>query len=143
MNWNSIPNAERLHLWKKLRQDIKGRELKEQLKMVATFFSEMPYSARTLDYYEPSTWPTPWEIIYNGAFCKSSISLLMFHTLLTSNIDTQLILINDGADVYLLPLVDKTYVLNYQFNSINEMSDIADEIKVKQIIDNKQIKQIV
>ena len=57
-----IPNEERLHLWKRLRVTIHDLSLQDRLSSIAQFCSKIPFGARTLDYYSPNDWPTPWEI---------------------------------------------------------------------------------
>ena len=115
MIWNTIPNDERLHLWKKLREDIKQLSVDEQLKEVAKFCSEMPFGCRTLDYYSTEFWPTPWEILFHGSFCTSSISLLMYYTLtlLDTPPSVELHLVEDTDGIYLLPIIDNRFVLKY------------------------------
>lgn len=117
MIWNTIPNEERLRLWKKLRTDIKDLDTKAQLPEVAKFCSTIPFGARTLDYYDSTDWPTPWEILFHGSFCTSSISLLIFYTLVLSlpdSSDIELHLVDDNGDIYLLPVIDNQFVLNYE-----------------------------
>jgi len=144
MLWNTIPNEERLHLWKKLRDDIQNLSLSDQLNDIATFCSTMPFGSRTLDYYSPLDWPTPWEILFHGSFCTSSISLLMFYTLtLTLNPKKlDLILVEDDCGIYLLPLIDDQFVLNYQLGSVNKLDDIKDDFKILQTYTQSQIKTI-
>lgn len=144
MNWNNIPSDERLHLWKKLRNDISDRSLVEQMTGIAEFFADVPFGARTLDYYSPEEWPTPWEILFHGTFCKSSISLLMFYTftLLYTDKTAELHLIDDGQDVYLLPVIDCQFVLNYHLGMISNYSNISGEFEDKQIFAQQQIKKI-
>ena len=144
MIWNTIPNEERLHLWKKLRDDIKDLVLKEQLNEIAKFCSQMPFGARTIDYYSPMDWPTPWEILFHGSFCTSSISVLMYHTLLllNTNSEIELLLVEDDDGVYLLPIIDSTFILNYELGSVNEFSEVKDSFKVLQKYTKEQIKKI-
>ncbi len=144
MSWNNIPNNERLHLWKNLRQDISTLSIEDQLSTVAKFFAEMPFGARTLDYYTPGDWPTPWEILFHGTFCTSSISLLMYYTfeLLHTDHRIELYLIDDGADMYLLPVIDDQFVLNYELGMVSNYSDIDTGFTVKQKFTTAQIKQI-
>ena len=144
MNWNNIPDSERLRLWKNLRTDISTLSLDDQLSEVAKFSSTIPYGTRSLDYYTPSTWPTPWEIIFHGNLCKSSISLLIFHTfsLLHTDIIINLQLINDGESEYLLPVINNTFVLNYELGQVNKCHDIAAEIKILNTYAQKDIKGI-
>ena len=144
MSWNNIPDDERLHLWKILRKDISVLPLAEQMSTVAKFFSNMPYGARSLDYYTPTEWPTPWEIIFHGSLCKSSISLLIFYTfsLLHTTHKIELHLIDDGADEYLIPVIDDQFVLNYQLGMVSNYSDVSIEFTDKQTFTEQQIKKI-
>lgn len=144
MSWNNIPDNERLHLWKNLRKDISTLSLTEQLEIVAKFCAPMPYGTRTLDYYSTENWPTPWEIIFHGSLCRSSISLLIFYTfslLHTDNI-VELYLIDDGNDEYLLPIINNQFVLNYELGKVSSYSTIKDEITVKQKFAEQEIKKI-
>lgn len=142
MSWNNIPNNERLHLWKKLREDISVLPIDHQMTMVAKFFADMPFGSRTIDYYTPADWPTPWEILFYGTFCTSSISILMFYTfeLLHTDHQINLYLVEDN-DVYLLPVIDNKFVLNYELGTVNNYSNIEDNFKVLQIF-HDEIKML-
>ena len=144
MIWNTIPNDERLHLWKKLRDDIKDHTLTQQLEEIAKFCSQMPFGSRTLDYYSPEDWPTPWEILFHGSFCTSSISLLMFYTLelLNTQLQIELHLVEDDDGIFLLPIVDNQFVLNFELGAVNNYVDIQDDITVLQKYTKNQIKNI-
>ena len=144
MIWNTIPNDERLHLWKKLRDDIKDAQLDTQLKDIAKFCSKMPFGSRTLDYYSPEDWPTPWEILFHGSFCTSSISLLIFYTLTLLNTPPtiELYLVEDDDGIYLLPIIDNKFVLNFELGAVNNYVDVQDEFKVLQKYTKEQIKNI-
>lgn len=132
MIWNTIPNEERLRFWKTLRDEITTETIEAQLAGIAKFCSHMPFGSRTIDYYSPADWPTPWEILFYGSFCTSSISLLMFYTLilLPTTVDIELILVEDDDDVYLLPVIDNQFILNYELGQVSKHSDIKDNFKV-------------
>lgn len=144
MNWTSIPNDERLRLWKDLRNEIKPKVLEQALSDVANFFAKMPFGTRTIDYYTPDSWPTPWEILYHGMFCTSSISVLMFYTIATSfpGIDIRMELIEDSFDVYLIPVVNNQFVLNYELGKISTYSEICNNFRVLQVFDSHQIRTL-
>jgi len=144
MSWNNIPNDERLRLWKNLRHDIESLDLKEQLDTVSKFFSNMPYGSRTIDYYSPTDWPTPWEIMFHGSFCKSSISLLIFYTLTLIHTTHQITLnlIDDNGDIYLIPVIDNQFVLNYELGVVSDYQTIRNEFNIKQTFLSSEIKNI-
>jgi hypothetical protein len=144
MFWNIIPNEERLRLWKKLRDSIAGISIEEQLLEIAKFCFNIPYGTRTIDYYTPDSWPTPWEVLFYGEFCTSSISLLMFYTLqlLENSPDVELYLIDDSEDVYLLPVINNHFVLNYELGKVSILSEITDGFKVLKKYSQEQVKTI-
>jgi hypothetical protein len=143
MFWNSIPDAERLHLWKKLRDDLKDESEETVLQEIAKFCAPMPFGARSIDYYSPDDWPTPWEILYHGDLCTSSISLLMFYTLdLLGYADIALHLVEDEDGIYLLPVVENQYVLNYALGQVSMYPSIKENLTVLKIFDKSQIKTI-
>jgi hypothetical protein len=144
MIWNNIPNEERLHLWKTLREDIKDLPVNDQVAHLATFCRSIPYGTRTIDYYSPLEWPDPWEILFHGLFCTSSISVLMYYTLilLPNKKKVELLLVEDGDGIYLLPIIDDHFVLNYELGQVSKYSEIQNDIKVLQRYQEQEIKKI-
>ena len=143
MMWNTINNDECLRLWKELRDSIQNLSLDDKLKEVANFTSSMPFGHRTIDYYSPWDWPTPWEILYHSMFCTSSISLLIYHTLsLVDKSVIELYLVEDD-DVYLLPVINNTYVLNYELGKVILLSEISQDIKILKIYTSKDIHEVI
>jgi hypothetical protein len=145
MFWNTIPNEEKLLIWKKFRDKIKELPLQDQLNEIAKFCSSMPIGSRTLDYYNSENWPTPWEILFYGSFCSSSISLLIFYTLslMPNEKKLELLLIDDEGDIYLLPLVNNTFVLNYHLGEVSTHSEIKKSFKILKRYSQDTIKSIV
>lgn len=110
---------------------------------VAKFTSSMPFGSRSIDYYDSSDWPSPWEILFHGSFCLSSIGLLMFYTFvltLEEEVPLELLLIEDMGDTYLIPVVDNQFVLNYETGSVSSYSKIIDNIKVLKRYTRNDIK---
>lgn len=131
-------------MWRSVRTAVLDLSLAEQMPIIAKFFAEMPFGARTLDYYTPAEWPTPWEILYHGSFCKSSISLLIFYTLSLLHTDhvIELHLIDDRSDIYLLPVIDNKFALNYELGTISDYAEIKEEITVKQVFPADRVKKV-
>ena len=117
---------DRLSLWKGFRDSIKELDTDQQIEEVAKFFSKTPISSRNVDFYTPSSWPTPWEILHTGDFCFSSISLLMYYSLDlldTFDRDLQIWLIDTTEDRFIVPVVDSKFILNYEFGKISTIQD--------------------
>jgi len=144
MIWNCIPNEERLRLWKNLRNNLVELSLEEQLDDIAKFCSTIPFGARTLDYYSSENWPSPWEILFYGSFCTSSISLLMFYTfvLVPNNTCIELILVEDSDGIFLLPIIDNRFILNYELGKVSKYFEVKDNLKVLKKYTHDQIKTI-
>lgn len=144
MIWNGTSNEERLRLWKNLREEIKDKTKEEKIEEISRFFANMPFGSRTIDYYSPNEWPTPWEILYYGTFCTSSISLLIFYTIILVCPDCKidLILVDDETDVYLLPLVDDQNVLNYHLGLVSKYHDIQNDFDIIKRFPSGQVKII-
>ncbi len=144
MNWNNIPNGERLRLWRKLRTDIENVEFDLQLHEIAQFCAKMPIGHRTIDYYTPEDWPTPWEILFHGAFCASSISLLIFHTLclLPDTGHTYELFLIEDTDVYLVPIIDNQFIMNYELGTVNKYSDVCKNFSILKKIPPNKMKTI-
>jgi len=144
MFWGSLPTEERLRLWKKLRTDINLLPKEERLNEVAKFCSTIPFGSRSIDYYTPENWPTPWEILSHDLFCTSSISLLIFYTLtmLDDPESVELHLVNDTDGQYLLPIIDNKFILNYEIGKVSTYSELNDDFTVLQRFSKEKIKQI-
>lgn len=145
MMWNVAHSEERLALWKTLRGNLKELPLIEQLAVISQFCSKIPAGVRTVDYYNPANWPTPWEILYYGQFCRSSISLIIFYTLTMLNGKEQNIelwVVKDNSGDYLLPVIDNQFILNYEPGKISKHSDVCDYFIVMQKFSINQIKTI-
>jgi hypothetical protein len=144
ISWNLISNDEKLSLWKNLRNSIGAFTYLSQLPVIATFFANVPFGSRSIDYYTPSTWPTPWEILFYSTFCTSSISLLIFYTLTLTfkDVNIEIYLVEDDTGVYLLPIVDNKFILNYELGQISIYQAIQEKIKVLKVYSISDIKSI-
>lgn len=144
MNWNNLLGEERLGLWKNIRESLAEKSLDQALSAVVDFFKLFPYATRAIDYYSPQDWPTPWEILYYGLFCTSSISLLMYYTLVLGGVqaELELLLVEDKNSVFMILLVDKNLVLNYEIGMISMYSSIKTDLRVIKTYTRDQIKKI-
>jgi hypothetical protein len=72
-------SEERLRVWRAFRKNFPkdGTDLH-----VATAFKHVKPLYRSLDYYTPKTWPTPFEIVLENMLCQSGLTIVMASTLL-------------------------------------------------------------
>ncbi len=124
--------VERLQDWRKFRETL----TEDDLIRIIDWWSLLPFTTRSIDIYNSKQWPNPWELVYYGDFCKSSISLGIAYTLClmddSFHIQTdwqdrvKLLLIDDsGLDIFLVVLLDDKYLINYNYREIIEF-DSAD-----------------
>ena len=132
--WNNSSAEERLEKWRGFRESLEDLSEEDLLNNVAEFFAAVPIGARCIDFYTPESWPNPWELLYHKLFCTDSISLLIYHTLHVAlgKDRVEILLVETKEDRFLLPVVDKKHIFNYELGKVNNIKDHA---KLK-IIDN-------
>jgi hypothetical protein len=102
---------DRLRVWREIRHQNYDtvEELLEQ-------FASLKPHIRYIDYYTPSSWPNPFEIVSEGMFCLSGITIVIAATLhykqfITDEDITFLVISNniDGTDGVVLQHKDNVY----------------------------------
>lgn len=148
LDWiNSYPQ-DLISNWRVFRKELEGLELSEldTLKKVSEYWALVPRGPRSLDYYTPDTWPTPWEIIHHNLVCNNTVSLLIYYTLVLLpdfNTDTiQIVRINDGQDVYIAPLYKEDTILNLEYGELVKISECDYEIEIQEVFKNSELPKI-
>ena len=73
----NLSGSERLSIWRNVRQKTHNNILE-----VLEDFSKIEPLPRYLDYYTPSSWPNPFEIVNEGYLCQSGVTLVLLSTLI-------------------------------------------------------------
>lgn len=135
--WNNSTPEERIANWRELREHISNLSEEEQINSIAEFFARVPIGARCIDFYTPDSWPTPWELLYHKLFCPSTISLLIYHTLCVTLGEERvsIVLIDSGDDRFLVPLVDKQRVFNFELGKVNNIKECSTLTIVDEFLD--------
>ena len=135
--WNNSTPEERIANWRELREHISNLSEEEQINSIAEFFARVPIGARCIDFYTPDSWPTPWELLYHKLFCPSTISLLIYHTLCITLGEERvsIVLIDSGDDRFLVPLVDKQRVFNFELGKVNNIKECSTLTIVDEFLD--------
>lgn len=123
--WNNSSAEERIQRWRDFRESLTNLSDEEVLNSIANFFADVPIGSRCIDFYTPDSWPTPWELLYHKLFCTSSISLLIYHTLVLAlgKDRAEIVLVDTGDDLFLAPLLDKKYIFNLELGKVNNITD--------------------
>lgn len=124
-NWINTSPEQRISNWKQFREQLINCSLDDQLLPIAEFFCSAPIGSRTIDYYTPTAWPSPWEILYYKTYCKSTISILMYDTMqiINNSPNVELWLINDEQDTYLVPVIDNNLLLNHILGEVSKLDE--------------------
>lgn len=138
-------SEQRITEWRKFRAQITDVPLDTMLFKVSEFFKNFPFSSRCIDYYEPATWLSPWEILHHESYCTNTISLLMYHSVRLSNstVGIDIWLIDENGDMSLIPVISGKYMLNYILGKVVSFEEYRNNFKVIKIYKTSDIKQII
>ncbi len=68
-------SQQRISIWRDYKDS------RPSLQNVLQYIDCIETKTRCFDYYTPSEWPTPWEILDESLFCMSGKAILLYHTL--------------------------------------------------------------
>ena len=117
---------DRLAIWRDLRQTNFSN-----IEDLVLEYQSINLVSRYLDYYTPSSWPDPFEIVNEGYFCQSGVTLLIVSHLIYADFISSDVLEfpvisnningNDGL-VYL----DNNKVYNFEIGKISDWDFVKD-----------------
>ena len=124
--------TEKIMSWRELRKQSAEAGSNMAISMINNWWTYAPWVRKTIDPYKPEAWPTPWDMINKGYFCRSAIALGQAYTIwnIFPQMDCELWLINNRSeqDVHLVVVVDKTMVLNYILGHIESVDSMDYEL---------------
>ena len=101
--WFESPQK-RLASWRNFRKGLDINDLSKTCRDVCEWWRYAPLSNISLDPYEIQTWPSVWEMLHRGNYCKFSTAIGMAYTLfyIDENIENRIIRVYDQAnsDIY-------------------------------------------
>lgn len=123
MNPFILPDRERLAAWKTFRTSLPALSEAEQLRAVAAFWAQAPVGTYAYDADNCAGWPTPWEMIADGSWCRNSTAIGMEFTLRLSGWDPARLRLHfirdlDLSEEMLVLVVDGTRWLNYEYREV-------------------------
>ena len=129
----NLSGSERLNIWRKVRQKPHNN-ISEVLEEFATI-DPLP---RYLDYYTPSSWPNPFEIVNEGYLCQSGVTLVLLSTLINKGFiseDTiQLpVISNNITGTSGLVIYDRDFVYNFTPGKIVSWDYVKENATIFQI----------
>lgn len=146
--WTLNP-SERLRFWYDFRQKLNSTTLVDAVQATTNLWSYAPFVRRYLHDSDVSSWPTPWELIYDNHYCDIAKCLGMLYTLHLCNhkphIEIRIYKDNLTNEQYNLVWIDKgKYVLNYVFNEVVNKEQIEKTMQLIKLItiDDLDIEKI-
>lgn len=136
---HSMSPEERLRDWKSFRESLTcSLSDIEILQKVVEYWMTVPYLKFYLDFDKLQTWPNPWELVHSGEFCSTGIAYLMFKTLELcpakrwQNSEIKIMRIKDLEieDFFMVVVIKSTYVLNYFYGSVGNISDLQSNCEI-------------
>ena len=129
----NLSGSERLSIWRNVRQKTHSNIVE-----VLQDFSTIEPLSRYLDYYTPSSWPNPFEIVNEGYLCQSGITLVLLSTLIIKGFiskDTiQLpVISNNITGTSGLVIYERDAVYNYTPGEIVSWKYVQDNATIFQI----------
>ena len=118
------PN-ERLEDWKRLRKEIANADDGQALRLVAEYWGKAPLSVYSYDPEQPDEWPSPWEMVSDGEWSRSTVAIGMEFTLRLAGWDAgrlKLVYFRDYdiSEELMILKIDDTLALNYTLNEVVE-----------------------
>lgn len=116
-------SSERLSSWREFRRLLSDIGELDQLTRLAKWASQIPTVTYALDFDNPSSWPTPWELLHENHFCTTAVAYLMEQTLIMlgwepSRLRLLYIKNADDQEQKMILLVDDTWALNYSIGEL-------------------------
>ncbi len=133
--WFESPQK-RLASWRNFRKRLDISDLLDTCRDVCEWWRYAPLSNISLDPYDIHTWPSVWEMLHRGDYCKFSTAIGMSYTLfyIDQKVENRIIRVHDQAnsDIYMTALIDERWLLNYNLTEVADWSSVKDTLQVQE-----------
>jgi hypothetical protein len=125
----NLNSSDRLRTWKNFRKEIGTLPFDDAVKQTVHYWSYTPIVKCHIDYSNAESFPDPWVLVLQDGFDDLARALGMLYTLFLSDHGTehsfklQIVQSSCGLEIhYLVVIDDGKYTLNYEFNSVLNIS---------------------
>jgi hypothetical protein len=135
MNPFLLPEKERMLSWRELRHLISSLSDENKFEPLLEWWSKAPICAYSIDAYDCTHWPTPWELLNENNYCTSAVGFMMAQTLILSGFDKsriKLVAIKSSDDERLVVVIDSKIVLNYSYAEAFHLDEINTDFEVRE-----------
>jgi hypothetical protein len=114
---------DRLSQWIALRSELSTMPEKDALVSVARYWASAPFQPKSRPC-DPSSWPSAWEMLHHGSWCRNSIASGIEATLRLAGWQTERLSIiaireADGSE-FSVTQIDGGPVLNYVWGRVTD-----------------------
>lgn len=122
--------AERLEAWGSFRDSLSSLSEQEQIDQVAKFWAQCPFSKWVIHPEDSKNWPTVWELLHDGNYCKNAIALGIESTLRLGGMNPErlkLVMIRhlEDQEEFFTVTVDDVHVLNCSYGESVKVDDLV------------------
>lgn len=122
MNPFLLRRDERLSAWVAFRRGLEAMPPEDRLAPVAAWWAQAPLLTIAYDPEAPDTWPSPWEMVHAGDWCRNSVAIGMEATLRLSGVPAERLelamLIAPGEErMGLVAVFDGATALNHEWGA--------------------------
>ena len=143
--WFESPQK-RLASWRNFRKGLDIKDLSKTCRDVCEWWRYAPLSNISLDPYEIQTWPSVWEMLHRGNYCKFSTAIGMAYKLfyIDEKVENRIIRVYDHAnsDIYMTALIDGRWLLNYNLSEVADWSSVKDTLDVQESFLCKDVVEV-
>jgi hypothetical protein len=130
-----LNSHDKIYYWKNFRETILKLETNYDAALATqTFWEKRGRVKWNLDYDNPSKWPTPWEIINENVYCRSTLAVMMFYTLYYSDdhywkdkLVLKLVEDKETNETYIILAVCNRWILNKSYACIEDLTKISED----------------
>lgn len=138
---------QRILLWRDFRSTLYDLDELDKLNAVAEFWSKLPLVTYVIDWHQPQTWPTCWQLLHDGYFDTCAVAYLMEQTLILIGWDPSrlklLYIKNTKIEEQMMTLlIDDKWALNYSYGEVFDFCKIKNDcliLATYQVVDGKRI----
>lgn len=130
MNVFMMSPAERLEAWGSFRDTLSAVSEQEQWDKVAKFWAQCPFGKWVIHPEDARNWPTVWELLHDGEYCRNAIAVGIESTLRLSGISQErlkLVMARhiEDQEEFFIVIIDDTHVLNYSYGEAVVVEDLV------------------
>jgi hypothetical protein len=133
MNVFMMSPAERLAAWGSFRDALPTQSENEQLGNVAKFWAQCPFKKWVIHPEDSQGWPTIWELLHDGDYCRNAIALGIEATLRLSGFDAnrlKVVMVRhlEDQEEFFVVIIDDAHVLNYSYAETVSVEDLVNVV---------------